>query len=148
MDHTGITANCMSCHNGTTARSKPATHFVTTLPCETCHRPAGWTLVSFVHPSPTYPNHGTRLTCISCHTSNAQAIPWKFVAYRPDCAGCHAGNFKPSPHTKYERPAKVSYTVSDLRNCTGACHIYADSSLTTITTRRSGRHRPTAGAFE
>ena len=145
MDHTGITASCASCHNGATATGKSAKHFVTTQPCETCHRTAGWTPVVFRHASPTYPDHGTRLTCTSCHTSNAQTIPWKFAAYKPDCAGCHAGDFKPGPHKKYEKPATVSYTVTELRDCTGACHVYVDSSLTTIKTRRSGQHRANRG---
>ena len=97
---------------------KPTKHFVTTQPCESCHRTGAWIPVIFRHVSPTYPDHGTRLACTSCHTSNAQTVPWKFAAYKPDCAGCHAGNFKPGSHKKYEKPATVSYTVAELRDCT------------------------------
>jgi hypothetical protein len=147
MDHTGITAGCSTCHNGATATGKPATHFVTTQPCESCHRTTAWSTVSYRHVSPTYPDHGTRVTCSSCHTSNAQTVPWKFAAYKPDCAGCHAGNYKPGPHKKYEKPSTVNYTVAELRDCSGACHIYTDSSLTTIKTRRTGQHRAKGGEF-
>ncbi len=38
--------------------------------------------------------------------------------------------------------------MSELRNCSGACHIYTDSTLTTIKERRSGpEHRITATKF-
>ena len=37
MNHTGITGNCASCHNGSTATGKPSNHFPTTLDCSTCH---------------------------------------------------------------------------------------------------------------
>jgi hypothetical protein len=32
--------------------------------------------------------------------------------------------------------------VNELRDCTGSCHLYSDSSLTTIEERRNGEHRP------
>jgi hypothetical protein len=147
MDHTGITTGCATCHNGATATGKPTTHFVTTQPCESCHRTTAWTTVSYRHVSPTYPDHGTRVTCASCHTSNAQTVPWKYAAYKPDCAGCHAGTYKPGSHKKYDKPATVNYTVAELRDCSGACHTYTDSSLTTIKTRRSGQHRANGGGF-
>jgi len=69
------------------------------------------------------------------------------AAYQPACAGCHAGDFKPGAHKKYENP-DTPYTVSELRDCTGACHVYTDSSLTTIKDSRPGpEHRVNAIEF-
>jgi hypothetical protein len=147
MDHTRVTATCASYHNGTTAQGKPPTHFVTTLPCEMCHRTATWTPVIYRHTSPAYQDHGSALGCASCHTSNAQMVPWKFPAYRPDCAGCHAAAYRPMPHLKFDRPVSVYYRAAELRDCTGACHVYADSTLRTIKTRRSGEHRANRGGW-
>ena len=74
------------------------------------------------------------------------AATWPAPAYKPDCAGCHANNFRSEPHTKY---GNVKYTVGELRNCSGACHIYKDSTLTTIETRRPGpEHRITDSGFD
>jgi hypothetical protein len=147
MDHTGITSGCASCHNGKTATGKPTNHFATSLPCESCHRPSAWITVAYTHGSVMYPNHGTRLTCLSCHKTNSQTIVWPMPAYKPDCAGCHATDFKQGPHKKYTTPATAYYTASELRDCSGACHVYTDSSMTTIKTRRSGEHRATSGGF-
>ncbi len=147
MNHMGTIGNCASCHNGRTAEGKSPRHFVTTLPCESCHRTVSWTLVNYRHASMAYVAHGAGLGCSSCHTTNAQIIPWKFPAYRPDCAGCHAADYRPMPHPKFKRPITIYYTVMDLRNCAGACHVYADSTLRTIVTRRSGVHRAIGGGW-
>jgi hypothetical protein len=143
-DHSGVTGSCGTCHNGTRATGKASSHFVTSKDCVECHGTSNWTPVRYTHASATYPNHGTRLTCRSCHTSNSQTISWRSAAYVPDCAACHAGNYKSDPHTKY---GSVKYTVSELRDCAGACHIYTDSTLTTIRTRRTGQHRANSGGF-
>jgi hypothetical protein len=43
----------------------------------------------------------------------------------------------------------VLYSVAELKDCSGACHVYRDSSLTTIVTRRSGpEHRVTDEDFD
>jgi hypothetical protein len=66
-------------------------------------------------------------------------------AYKPDCAGCHSNQYKSDPHTKY---GNVKYTVGELRNCSGACHVYTSSTLTTISKSRPGpQHRVTAIEF-
>lgn len=49
MNHTGITAGCGSCHNGTMALGKPATHVATTAACETCHKSTAFTGATFNH---------------------------------------------------------------------------------------------------
>jgi predicted CXXCH cytochrome family protein len=147
MDHSRVSAACASCHNGTMAAGKPPQHFLTTLPCELCHRTAMWTPVTYRHTAPTYPDHGSALGCTTCHTTNAQTVPWKFPAYRPDCAGCHANNYRPTAHQKFVRPAIVNYTVMELRDCTGACHLYTDNTQRTVQTRRSGEHRANRGGW-
>ena len=68
--------------------------------------------MNYAH-SGNYPDHG-RLRCLDCHKTNNEIIPWSWPAYRPDCAGCHAGDYKPNPHK--------GASVSQLRNCAGTCH--------------------------
>lgn len=145
LDHARITATCASCHNGTTNEGKPARHFITTLPCESCHRTMAWLPVNYRHSSPAYVNHGAAIDCTGCHTTKAQIVAWKFPAFRPGCAGCHVDKYRPTSHPKLERPVKVFYTVAELRDCTGACHVYADNTQRTILTRQSGVHRSMGG---
>jgi hypothetical protein len=137
-DHSQATGPCASCHNGTFAPGKPVNHFVTSRNCDECHNTSNWTTVRYSHVSPAFPGpHMPSVTCQDCHTANSEVVSWRFAAYKPDCAGCHANNFEAEPHVKY---GSVHYTVSELRDCTGACHIYTDSTLTKIKTARSGHH--------
>jgi hypothetical protein len=142
-DHSAVIGSCSTCHNGTSATGKPPTHFVTTLQCDSCHNTVAWTPIRFTHSSAAYPgDHRAAVTCLSCHTANSQTIAWRNAAYQPDCAGCHASRFVPGSHKKYETPTTVNYTVSELRDCSGACHQYTNSTLTTILVRRNSHHRP------
>jgi hypothetical protein len=147
LDHSRVTAPCAGCHNGTTNEGKPPRHFATTLPCESCHRTAAWIPVNYQHASPAYVRHGAAIECAGCHVANAQTVGWKFPAFRPGCAGCHADRYRATSHPKFERPAKVYYTVAELRDCTGACHVYADNTQRTILTRQSGAHRSFGGGW-
>jgi hypothetical protein len=143
--HQGITSNCASCHNGVTATGKGTSHFLTTLSCESCHNSNAWTPIRFMHSSPNYPgDHRNNLTCNRCHQSNSQVASWSFPQYQPDCAGCHAGDFKADSHKKSENPT-IRYTASELRDCTGSCHLYTDGTFTTISRTRSAQHRVTSG---
>jgi len=90
--------------------------------------------------------HRQTFTCSDCHIGNSAANAWRNTAYRPDCAGCHAGDFRADHHIKIESP-RVLYTVSELRDCTGACHTYSDSSMTTIRERRTGEHSASRGEW-
>jgi hypothetical protein len=146
-DHAGTTATCAGCHNGVLNEGKPTRHFLTVLPCQTCHRTASWTPVTYRHATPAFVNHGPGVSCANCHGSNAQIVGWKFPAFRPDCAGCHVDKYRPMSHPKFERPVKVYYTIAELRDCTGACHTFADNTQRTILTRRSGVHRPAGGGW-
>ena len=147
-NHDSVTGSCASCHNGTSATGKPATHFQTTLQCDECHNTTSWTTIRFTHNSGGYPgDHRARLDCVDCHKTNAQQVPWPNPAYAPDCAACHAGDFRPGEHKKVDSP-RINYTVSELRDCTGACHTYSDSSMTRITSTRNSHHRVSSGSFD
>lgn len=139
---------CATCHNGSQATGKPSGHFVTTRPCDACHTTTAWTpLRAYAHLSPNFKPHNAGVTCVRCHTSNSETIAWPFAAYQPDCAGCHASRFKADAHKKTESPTTIFYTVSELRNCAGSCHLYTDNTFTTIRQSRSGEHRSTDGGF-
>jgi hypothetical protein len=145
VDHASLIGPCAKCHNGVTAEGRPSRHLVTTASCDSCHRTMFWTPVTYRHVSPAYVNHGPGVDCNSCHVGNAQTVAWKFPAYRLTCAGCHVDKYRPMQHVKYERPVPMYYTVSELRDCTGSCHIYTDSTMRTIVQRNFSRHRPSGG---
>ena len=44
--HFGISATCLSCHNGLTATGKQAQHAVTSLDCAACHTTLNWTVAT------------------------------------------------------------------------------------------------------
>ena len=129
------------------ATGKAASHFVTSLGCEECHSPAAWRPVSFDHSSSLYPgDHSGNLACRRCHAGNTQAVTWSSPSYQPDCAGCHASDYERDEHKKVESP-RLLYSVSELRDCTGACHTYTDTTFTTIRRSRTGEHRVNRGDF-
>jgi hypothetical protein len=145
--HTNVApGTCATCHNGTQATGKPATHFVTSRACDSCHRTTAWTPVTYAHVTPFYKPHAAGVTCASCHTTRNEVIAWRFAAYKPDCAGCHAADFKPDPHKKIDTP-KLLYTVAELKDCAGSCHVYTDATMTTILKSRTSKHRSTGGGF-
>ncbi len=148
-NHASVTpGTCAQCHNGSQATGKPSGHFVTTRSCDACHSTTAWTpVLRYTHVSPNFKPHNAGVTCAQCHTGNTETISWPFAAYQPDCAGCHASRYQPGAHTKTTSPTTIRYTVSELRNCAGSCHIYTDSTFTTIRTTRSSHHRSTDGGF-
>ena len=147
--HAGVVpGTCATCHNGTTATGKPTTHMVTTKSCDACHTTnPPWTTIRYTHTSPNYKIHNAGATCKGCHTTNNEVIAWKFGAYVPDCAACHADKYKADSHKKTEAPTTILYTVAELKNCAGSCHLYTDSTFSSIKTPRSSRHRSTDGGF-
>jgi hypothetical protein len=147
-NHDSVTGSCSTCHNGVTATGKGSGHFNTSRDCNACHDTNRWIPDLFMHSSPGYPgDHRRQLACTDCHGGNSEPVTWSFAAFQPDCAGCHAGDFKSGPHKKYENP-DFTYSVNELRDCTGACHVYTDSSLTTIKESRPGpEHRVNASEF-
>jgi hypothetical protein len=106
-----------------------------------------WTpTLNFVHTSPSYPgNHARQLDCTECHVSNSQAVSYRNAAYAPNCAACHANDYRAGEHRKY---GNVNYTVSELRDCAGSCHTYTDSSMTVIRDRKNSHHRVNSGSFD
>lgn len=148
-DHANVTGSCSTCHDGSRATGKNDGHFVTALECDTCHNTTNWSTTNYRHDAGGgYPGeHRTPLACEDCHIGNVQTNVWPFPAYQPDCAGCHANSYKMDAHTKVDTP-RIFYTVSELRDCTGACHTYTDASLTTIRRMRTGEHRITGSDFD
>jgi hypothetical protein len=140
-DHSSVTpGTCLTCHNGTTAKGQPSGHFGTSLSCDECHTTSSFFTTRYIHSTPGL-THNSSVTCTSCHTTNNTTITYENPEYRPNCASCHADTYlrKMSEHKKTKTP-ETSYPVSELQDCTGSCHIYTDSTLTTIETRRDGRH--------
>jgi hypothetical protein len=135
------------CHNGVISQGRPPAHFVTVRACDTCHRMTGWTpAVPYRHESPAYRQHSARVGCTNCHVTNTETIPYKAGAYKPDCAACHAPDYKPTLHRKAHTGA-VYYSVVELKDCSGACHEYTDSTFRKIRKTRTGRHHATDGSF-
>jgi len=146
-DHSRITSGCQGCHNGVNSTGKPTGHMQTARDCSVCHKYPAWTPLTFKHTSSEYPGDhtGTNPSCRGCHTTNTDQATWQFPANRPACAGCHQNDYDAGEHKKY---GNVNYTASELKNCSGACHTYTDSTLRTISKTRNGpEHRVTARSF-
>jgi len=110
--HDAVTGSCSTCH-GTTATGKNTGHFMTTLQCDVCHTTRGWKPARYSHAG-NYPDHGTRLNCKNCHSTNSQTIQWKNQALSPDCAGCHSDKYVPNKHE--------NLALIGLKDCAGTCH--------------------------
>jgi len=115
-DHNNVSpGTCSGCHNGNTATGKPGGHFVTTLQCDDCHSVNNWLSVVYQHVSGAYPgDHSGNPVCTQCHTANSQVMNWPAPAYQPDCAGCHASDYKAG--------VDKHQSLSLDRNCAGSCH--------------------------
>jgi hypothetical protein len=148
LDHTTLTGSCASCHDNRAAVGVSASHLRTQLDCATCHSYPDWSVLHFVHTSAVYPgDHQVALTCISCHTSNSEQIPWPSPADKGSCGCCHAKDFVPARHPK--SLTGLVYTESELRDCTGACHVYTDATLRTVSKSLPGpHHRVSDAAFK
>ncbi|RMH42462.1 MAG: hypothetical protein D6688_10140 [Alphaproteobacteria bacterium] len=137
-----MTGGCSTCHNGSSATGKPNGHFQTNRQCDECHTTTRWSGVRYSHSSGNFPTgHSSSIGCRDCHIGNSETSAWRNPAYAPDCAGCHAQDFKQGPHKKYEQPQTAYYRVDELRDCTGSCHVYTDASMTQIKKSRTGEHR-------
>jgi len=148
-DHSGVTGTCSQCHNGIEATGTPSGHFMTPEECDVCHTTNGWRPDIFRHTSPNYPgDHRANLDCRECHPGNAEMVVYSDdPSLAPDCAGCHSNDYRSGPHKKHENP-DTRYTVQELRDCTGACHVYTDATLTVIKDRRNGQHRVSDREFD
>ena len=145
LDHSILKAGCASCHNNSSAVGVPTGHMVTQRDCATCHTYPDWSAIRFTHISVAYPGaHRAALGCSSCHTTDTDGIPYQSAANAGTCAGCHAKDFKPEAHPKIVKG--VNYTASELRNCTGSCHLYNNATLDTIARRIPGPHHRVSDA--
>ncbi len=145
--HSGISGNCQTCHNGMGTSGKPLAHMTSSLDCASCHHnTTAWTPVDYRHLSPRYPGeHRVDLTCVQCHSTNTDKIPWTSPASAPACGACHERNYKSAPHTKY---GNVKYTAAELKNCAGSCHVYSDDTLKAVIKLRPGpQHQVSSGQF-
>jgi predicted CXXCH cytochrome family protein len=143
-DHQGITGNCVSCHDGVIATGSepqgPGDHFITVQECNACHTTQSWVANDYTHlNNGDYPgDHRGNVGCTSCHQDNDENISYRFN-YPGTCAGCHANEYKTDPHKKSESP-EIKYTVSELRDCAGACHVYTNANFNVIKKTRNNEH--------
>jgi hypothetical protein len=116
-DHSSVTpGTCATCHDGNQATGTPNGHFSSTLSCDRCHTTQAWTPDTWDHAGSAYPgDHRTPLLCTDCHGGNSAAVTWSAPAYQPDCAGCHANDYRPGVD-------KHRGDVSLDRDCAGTCH--------------------------
>jgi hypothetical protein len=145
LDHTQLVGNCATCHNGVIATGVIAGHMSTQRDCANCHRYPDWSVSTFVHDAVNYPgDHSVALTCVSCHSTNTDQIAYSAPANIGSCAGCHAKDFKPELHARTVGGSK--YAVSDLKNCSGACHVYTDDTLTKVAQSLPGPYHKVSDA--
>jgi hypothetical protein len=105
-------------------------------------------VTTFNHNTPNYPgDHKSSVQCVDCHKNNNEVISWRYPGYQPDCAACHANKYKDGPHKKTKNPSTIYYTVSELRDCSGACHRYTDNTFTTIEKHKSNHHHSSDGGW-
>jgi hypothetical protein len=120
-DHDNVTGSCSGCHNGNTATGKGGGHFITSQDCIVCHDTTGWVPSTFGHTTLSYEplDHRGTQDCTECHQSNSATVNWPSPTYQPDCAGCHANDYKHSE-------SKHNGLSAD-RDCTGSrCHRISD----------------------
>jgi hypothetical protein len=139
VDHAHLTSSCASCHNNIGAVGLSPGHLRTQIDCARCHTYPEWSVVNFRHTSAAYPaGRHAKLACTSCHTTGTDQVPYPSAADAGRCAGCHAKDFKPAAHPKTVKG--VSYSAHELADCTGACHVYSDTTQSTITRSLPGPH--------
>jgi hypothetical protein len=139
---------CGNCHNGVSATGKPGNHFISAKQCDECHTVNAWRSVNYRHSSSNYPgDHNSTIVCKSCHTGNTEAANWTSAAYKPACAGCHASRYRIGSHLKTGQPEDAFYPLVELKDCTGACHVYTNNTFSVIQQPRTGHHRSNAGGW-
>ncbi|WP_338353454.1 hypothetical protein, partial [Thalassolituus oleivorans] len=75
---------CATCHNGTTATGKSASHIQTTESCDACHSTTSWITAGFNHDS-VVPG-----TCATCHNgSTSTGKPSGHLVTSASCDDCH-----------------------------------------------------------
>jgi hypothetical protein len=83
VSHAGVTANCVSCHNGVLVSGKGAAHIASNNACQNCHITPAWLPARFDH-------QGIVAACSSCHNGvQAAGLPPKHIVTSQDCRACH-----------------------------------------------------------
>ncbi len=148
-EHQKTTELCANCHKDRVT----VNHFLINTDainrCDDCHQATSswYTNLRFRHDIADYQDHRTNTDCRVCHLSNSSSVLYRFGGFKPNCAGCHASNYNPSSHVKVQSPL-VTYTVSELADCTSSCHLYTDTSFTVRvnqSNRRANYHTATRG---
>jgi hypothetical protein len=147
VDHRALASPCVSCHNNVAALGLSPGHLLTRIGCESCHSYPDWSQQHFRHVSAAFPGmHRATLACTSCHATNTEQVPYVSAADAGTCAACHARDFKPAAHPRTARG--IPYGEHELANCSGACHVYTDTTQSTIARSLPGpHHRVTDATF-
>jgi hypothetical protein len=148
VDHSALASSCTSCHNNIAATGLSSGHLRSRLDCGACHSYPDWAAVHFRHASAAYPGqHRAALACSSCHTAGTDQVTYATPAYAGTCAACHAADFRPAAHPRVLKGP--NYSVAELANCSGACHIYGGATSSTPARSLPGPyHRVSDGAFK
>jgi len=123
-----VATNCSSCHNGTSAAGKTATHIPTTVNCISCHTTTTWRPTKWNHTQQPVANQ-----CSTCHSGAyppADGRPANHIPYQvlsgvaiTNCDTCHKSGFASwFPGTFH---SNVSVTVQ----C-ATCHLSSMYGLT------------------
>jgi hypothetical protein len=132
--HAVSDTNCISCHNGTIATAKPATHNLSGQ-CSACHTQTNWTksfTTTYAHTNTMIPKSGTRshpsvTSCTKCHSSTNDNVNWTYttttskatIIPKGTCAGCHLD--------KYNKQHGTLSATSTSPNCL-SCHQHSSYS--------------------
>jgi hypothetical protein len=148
VNHSSFTGTCARCHNGSAATGLPPNHFVAHLDCSSCHSYPDWNVIGFHHTGGGYPgDHRVAVACTGCHSTGNEQVTYPAPAHAGTCAGCHARDYVATGHLKTVKGQL--YTVGELANCSGACHVYSDATSTTIARSQPGpHHRVVDAAFK
>ena len=121
VDHTQVIGSCSSCHDGVIATGRNPGHFVSPKECDVCHDTVAWIPHNYRHSGLPYEplDHSGNFACTRCHQNNSEVVNWPNPSFIPDCAGCHASDFR----RKGDHIGGENGTVSQNRNCgNSGCH--------------------------
>jgi hypothetical protein len=132
------TGRCSSCHNGTNAMGKPATHIPTAAQCDTCHK-------NYVAFAPAVMSHSGTTgplaagNCATCHNGsytavNAQAKTATHIPTTQSCDTCHT--------TAAWTPTNFSHQGVVAGSC-ATCHNGVNASG-----KPAGTHIPTSSSCD
>ena len=106
---TGLTSDCVSCHQ--TDYNTAANHTAQAYPinCEMCHNSVNWNETTFDHQTTSFPLTGAHITtdCQSCHQTG-------YTGTSAECFACH--------QTEYNSTSNPDHTTLGFPNTCGVCH--------------------------